>query len=120
MEELVKYYSDYQILKFKIENEKKDNILLYKDDKIDCLSKKIDHQSAQINKLLSEIGKSRYENGVIIDKLDNITETLDVVTDRYVPEGDDEEKNDIFILLRNPKKTDEKKYHAIRCQGSSI
>ena len=64
LEKLVKYYSDYQILKFKIENEKKDNILLFKDDKIDCLTKKMD-------KLLSEIGKSRYENNTIINKLDD-------------------------------------------------
>ena len=99
LEELVKYYSDYQILKFKIENEKKDNILFFKDDKIDCLFKKIDNQTLKmdkqseqiskqteqnnkqteqinkqtekINKLLLEIEKSRQENGIIIDKLDD-------------------------------------------------
>ena len=95
LEKILKYYSDYQKLKLKIENEKLQKIINTKEDKIDKLIKetqqqtqKIDQQSIEIkqqsieikellknsDKQLTEIEKTRQENEIINDKLNVVIE----------------------------------------------
>ena len=113
LQKIIKYYSSYQVLKFKMEKERIQNRELFKDDKIDNLSDIIKKQSIKIDKLLEKSDRQLRENGEINGKLDDIKETLENVTDRFVPGTEDEDKNDTFILVKNPFKPG--KYHAIRC-----
>ena len=68
LEKILKYYSDYQKLKLKIENEKLQKIINTKEDKIDKLIKetqqqtqKIDQQSNKIDNQSKEMEKQTYK-----------------------------------------------------------
>ena len=103
------------MLKVEIEKEKQTNMNLFKDDKIDNLTKIMQEQTLKIDKLLKKSDEQTKENGKINEKLDNIKDTLDGVTENFVPETENDEKNDIFILVKNPGKYMGQRYHAIRC-----
>ena len=110
LEKILKYYNDYQKLKLKIENDKLQQIINAKEDKIDKLikdtqlqsnkldlqtnkieqqTKEIEKQSIEIkellknsNKQLTEIEKTRQENEIINDKLNVVMEENDEMSNK--------------------------------------
>lgn len=92
-----------------------ENLLKIKDTKIDELQFKIDKLLSdsssiiKMNKLqLSKLDKQE-------NKLDIIANSLDIATNRYVPSSQNNKKNEILMLVKNPNIEEIYDIHAIRC-----
>ena len=89
LEKILKYYSDYQNLKLKVENEKLQRSIVLKDDKIDELIKETKSQSLEIKELLKksdkqlyEMEKTRQRNEIMNDKLNVVLEENEIISDQ--------------------------------------
>ena len=89
---------------------------------MDDQTKKIDELLEFNNKLLNEHEKQtrklsniKDSNVILHRKVDDIQDTLDVVSDRFVPPTEDVNKDEVFILLKSPIFGEDKEFHVIRC-----
>ena len=107
IEEMVKYYSDYQHLyKAKLYN----NSLAMKDDKIDELIKENKEQSEKIDQLLNRSDKILNKLTDVEGELQDTNEKLDIVLEDRTVFPDKKNKLQTFILL---KLEEDKKYKII-------